>query len=162
MGPAWASIWACMGSNLGPAWASTWTHEFPWGGVRTPPQGNSWVQVEAQAGPRLEPMQAQIEAHAGPTKSPKPNLTHMRAQNISTTSPGSKFRDLQVYQNPYMAHIGPRAHMGPYRIHMGPYRVQHGPECGSKYGPQYGPSFGTKHGPKFRSKFGPFWILTNL
>ena len=45
---------------------------------------------------------------------PEANLTHMAAQNISTTSPGSKFRDLQVCQNPngpkFGSQIGSIAH----------------------------------------------------
>ena len=41
------------------------------------------------------------------------NLTHIRAQNFSTTAPGPKFRDLQVFKNPSGPSQGPN--WGPIR-----------------------------------------------
>ena len=58
------------------------------------------------------------------------NLTHMRAQNFSTTAPGPKFRDLQVYKNPSGPNLGP--------IQLGPIWVQSGAQSGPFWGPILG------------------------
>ena len=70
------------------------------------------------------------------------NVTHMAAQNISTTSPGSKFRDLQVCQYP----IGPKirpiygSQNVPNWIHIVVHiRIQIWGHFGPYMGPNMGP-----------------------
>ena len=118
LGPIWAHIWAGAlfgpGPYLGPTYAHIWSLIWPHIWALT------WAHIWARA-------------HGGPIftykNGPEANLTHMRAQNISTTSPGSKFRDLQVCQNPF----------------------------GPKYGFQIGPILWPILGIIFWSILGPIW-----
>ena len=136
-GPIWAHIWALLrpifgpifgpylgphlGPGPGPIWALIWTLT------------SAHIWARAHGGPILGSI---FIAENGP----KANLTHMRAQNISTTSPGSKFRDLQVCQNP------------------------NGPKFGSMFGSNIGSILWCIFGPVLwfvlvDPYFDPFWAL---